>query len=586
MAGVVSETQLTRSKLEEITIRSLGVIESARIELQSGLNVITGETGAGKTMVLTALALILGGKADSDLVRKDRERLVVSGRFKLPRIIERELESFIEEQGLVVEDGEIVLSRTVSSDGKSRAHISGAAAAAGVLSKLAEFLIDIHGQHGTLQLSKPSRQRELLDRFGGDEVKVHLDSYRSLLEEYQSTRRRIDEFRRALSDREREGSYLADLLAEVKKLQPRENELREIDEEIDRLENLEGIRMAVTSALGALEDEEFGSAATLSQARRALSQLKNRDEALERSHQSIEEAYFSTAELIANLHGYLEGLSADPARLEALHSRKAALRAFLRRFGGNEDQEVAMKNALLLAKEATLRIEDLSGGEERLLELENQSNKQRKAVEDAARKLSQARTSTAARLDVEVVRELHDLAMPRAKFACLVNSSTLESADAEASFGSAGIDEIEMRFSTHEGGDLLPIGKAASGGELSRLMLALEVVVAATSPKGTYLFDEIDSGIGGKAALEVGRRLKRLAEHAQIIVVTHLPQVAIWADHHIQVRKDEAGAISESSIQTITGVERENEIARMLSGLEESEHAQEHARELLNLVKG
>ena len=575
-----------RTILEEISIKNLGVIDTAIVELKPGLNVITGETGAGKTMVLTALALVLGGKTDTDLIRKGRDRLSVSGRFALTHPIEPSLKEFLDSHEIAVEESAVLLTRHLSSEGKSRAQISSVTHTASTLVALAEYLIEIHGQHGTLLLSKPARQRELLDRFGGSELAVLLITYRNLYEKLSESRNQIRDFKRALGDREKEISLLEELVTEINRLKPREGELEEVTQEINRLENIEGIRQALTGAMSALDDEEAGAITRLSQGRRSLAQLRGKDGTLENYLATLDDIFYTISDLSGSLNAYLEALSADPVRLEELQTRRAALKNLLKRFGNGSNSDNSFAEILEREKQAKVRIEDLSGGEERLIEMEKEHKVLLNEITKAAKKLSSARQEFSKALSHEVTEELHQLAMPKASFECQVRTLPTDHEFVDEDFTANGIDEIEMVFTSHSNGELLPISKAASGGELSRLMLAIEVVVAETSPKGTYLFDEIDAGIGGKAALEVGKRLKKLAEHAQIIVVTHLPQVAIWGDHHLRVMKDETGSISESSINIISGPERESEIARMLSGLAESEHAQEHARELLDLVKG
>lgn len=587
MDGAVSEASLAkRTSLEEISIKNLGVIDTAVVELKPGLNVITGETGAGKTMVITALSLVLGGKTDSDLVRKGSDRLSVTGRFELSDPIDSALGSFLAEQDLTIEDGEILMSRTVSAEGKSRAQISGTPQTAGTLAALAEHLIEIHGQHGTLQLSKASRQRELLDRFGGVELMEKFSIYKGVYEKWIDTQTRISELKRAIGDRDKEVALLEELVTEVGRLKPQVGELSGISDEISRLENVEVIRLAVTGAINALDDEESGAISGLSHGRRALQQLRGKDSKLDEQLEILEDALYTISDLSGSMNSYLENLSADPIRLEELLTRRAALKNLVKRFSNDQTPETALTALLERAEQARERIADLTGGEEKLIELEKEQAHLKSVVTRAARDLSSKRLEISKVLSKEVTAELHQLAMSKATFECRVKSPSLEGELPEGALGPNGIDEIEMVFTSHANGELLPISKAASGGELSRLMLAIEVVVAESSPKGTYLFDEVDAGIGGKAALEVGKRLKRLAEHSQIIVVTHLPQVAIWADHHLRVLKDESGSISESSINIVAGAERESEIARMLSGMAESEHAQEHARELLDLVKG
>jgi DNA repair protein RecN (Recombination protein N) len=373
-------------------------------------------------------------------------------------------------------------------------------------------------------------------------------------------------------------------------LKPLRGEIALIDSEVRKLESVEDIRIAITSVLGVLESEDGGANSALSQARKALQVVRDKASTIESAASSIENAYFEMVETTGELNSFLEDLAADPLRLEELLNRRSALRSFAKRFGDGGDLEEALGAALDRADSAKARMRDLSGGENRIEELAQERTTVFSNLQKAAKTLSKLRVNFAAKLDAEVTRELKELAMPKALFKCRLSEIHALGDESEvvssARLNRFGNDEIEMLFSAHAGGELLAISKAASGGELSRLMLALEVVVAATSPRGTYLFDEIDAGIGGKAALEVGRRLKQLSQTAQVIVVTHLPQVAIWGSSHLRVLKDSNGSITETSVTRVEGSERESEIARMLSGLEDSEHAQEHARELLDLVNG
>ena len=577
-------TNKSRSRLEEISIRSLGVIDSATIEFSPGLNVITGETGAGKTMVITALSLVLGGKADSDLIRRGSDRLSASGRFTLPKALPSALEKIIEEQELEIEESEILLTRTVNQDGKSRAQLQGHPTTATILSNLANELIEIHGQHGTLQLSKPAKQREMLDAFGGSQTQEALEKYQEVLAAYNEIKNRIRELQKVAKDKDQELEELASLVSDSGKLKPKLGELTTVEIEINRLESVEEIRQSITGAAGALDGEENGSLALLNQVRRLIAIAGRKDPKIEALISRIDEAFYSLSDISSELSNYLDSLAADPMRLEELINRRVGLRNFAKRYGVGADLDESLGSAIERAGQAEERILDLKGGEDRIASLKREEKEILKQLIAASTSLSKLRAQCAVSLDSKVTKELQALAMPKASFKCAVTPA--ENLSEETNFAAFGNDEIEMLFAAHAGGELLPISKAASGGELSRLMLALEVVVAETSPKGTYLFDEVDAGIGGKAALEVGKRLKKLAQFSQIIVVTHLPQVAIWADNHLRVFKDSTGSITESSISKVEAAERELEIARMLSGLEESEHAQEHARELLDLVKG
>jgi DNA repair protein RecN (Recombination protein N) len=582
MVGVASKNSENRSKLEELSIRNLGVIEEGTIEFSSGLNVLTGETGAGKTMVITALSLVSGGKSDLDLIRKGSDKLIVSGRFKMPSPSSENLTNLMIEHEPDVEDQTLLLMRTVAKDGKSKAMLASTPTTATTLAKFADEFIEIHGQHGALSLTKPARQRELLDSFASKELEDSWVRYQKIWRQYFETRRRLSDLEKSEGSRQEKISELEVLVKESNKLNPRINEIDDLENRIAMLESVEDIRISLSEALMNFSEDEIGVVTRLSNAKRALSTLNSKDERFKEFQKRVEGAFFEVSDLTSELSSFLEELESDPAALEIAQTRKTTLRNFARKYGGDGDANEQLKFAIERAKAASTEIADLTGGKDRVTDLQMQIVVERKALVEVARELSAVRSEAAKRFSKLVEKELSDLALQNSRFSCGVFSGDPAK---DESFSESGIDIVEMRFTAHSGGELLPITKAASGGELSRLMLAIEVVAAESAPLGTYLFDEIDAGIGGKAALEVGRRLKRLSKGSQVIVVTHLPQVAIWADRHLKVEKDSSGAISESSISVLTDNQREAEIARMLSGISESEHAQEHARELLNLGK-
>ena len=575
-----SKSASARSHLQEITIRGLGVIDNAQVEFKSGLNVITGETGAGKTMLLTALNLILGGKADSDLVRTGQERLTTSGRFLLPSPIPSEMKLLLEENDVVIEEGAILLNRNVAKDGKSRAMVSGVSTTAAILSELSEQLIEVHGQHANQVLSKPAKQREVLDSYCNQEISPVLKEYREYLEEYLALKKQVEELTKASRDKERLVRELSELDSEYRKLKPKNDELTHLDNLISKLGSIEDLRIAATGASEALTHEEQGGLNSLQHSKKYLQAARGKDPHLDEIQERISEALFNLIDTAGDLQRYLDGLEADPNALENALQRRSLLLNFSKKFGESTDRQVCYNEAIERGVLAGDRIKDLDGGDERISQLTKEVNKKREALLKIANRLTGIRNAAGIEFARQVERELQLLAMPKARLSVAVHS---RSGQTDSDFQSFGLDEVQILFSAHSGGDLLPVSKAASGGELSRLMLGIEVVIAHSYPVGTYIFDEVDAGVGGKAALDVGRRLKALAEEAQVIVVTHLPQVAIWADNHIKVEKNSDGAVTESSVRAITDSERELEIARMLSGVEGSEHAQEHARELLNL---
>jgi DNA repair protein RecN (Recombination protein N) len=582
MVGVANSKKSGRSRLNELTIRNLGVIEEAAIEFAPGLNVLTGETGAGKTMVVTALSLIAGGKTDSDLIRLGCERLSVAGTFSLPERPTTNLENLLSEHDPDIEDNSIILTRTITREGKSKASLSGAPTTSSTLATFANELIEIHGQHGALALTRGSRQRDLLDNFAGNRALEAISKYQVAYENFREIRRRLFDLDKSESSRISKIQELEQLLKDDAKIQPKQGEFEDLERKIALSENVEELRIHLGEVVSTLTAEEIGALVLIDRARRALNALSSKDERFLDHSKRADNAFFDLSDLANESATLLESFGEDLAPLDELLARKAALRNFAKKYGGDGDLAEQLPRALERAKAAKNEIADLSGGEERVAALKSELNDARKELLKAAKFLSDVRVEAAVRLTTAVNKEIAELAMPNARFACEVSA---QDNPKDEDFDATGINEISMKFSAHQNGELLSISKAASGGELSRLMLAIEVVAAGNSPLGTYLFDEVDSGIGGKAALEVGKRLKKLALDSQVIVVTHLPQVAIWADRHLIVNKDSSGSISESSISIATGIARESEIARMLSGVSDSEHAQEHARELLDLGK-
>ena len=569
-----------RSYLEEISIRSIGVIDNATLEIARGLTVLTGETGAGKTMILSALNLIVGGKSDSSLVRIGSERLIASARFA----VATELIQRFEDAGAIVEDGQIIITRSVSSDGKSKATTSGISVPASVLSELSEHLVEVHAQAANLSIGKSSKQRELLDRFGGTPVKEALLDYRERLRNYQELKLRIAAFKKSLDAKDLALANLQEFTALMKKLALVSGEYGDIDAEMARLSSVEELRLASESAHAILNDEQAGVLTSLGNVRKALDTARSKDAALEAIYSAVSESFYLLADTNTTVASYVEALEADPARLDYLQTRRSDINSAIKRFGGvgtHAEEVDALVGRFATAAET---IKDLEGGDEKLSALENELLLVKKTLLTSAKKLTQARSDSAKVLSESVTEEIHQLSMPHTSLTVDVLSPDY-SAVKESEFTATGCDEIAMLLCAHKGAPLVPLSKGASGGEMSRVMLALEVVIAATHPVGTYVFDEVDAGVGGKAAIEVGRRLHALSQHAQVIVVTHLPQVAAWADSHFVVNKNNDGSVSQSDVREVNGDERLTEIARMLAGLEGSQSAKEHAAELLSLKR-
>ena len=566
-----------RSYLEEISIRNLGIIDTSSLELSKGLNVLTGETGAGKTMILTALSLLLGSKSDSSLVRHGSERLVTSATFSIPQSLVEQ----IHELGGLVEDGSLILTRSVSSDGKSKATASGATVNASTLGEITEPLIAIHGQSANTQIVKSVRQRELLDLFAGSDLQTVLAEYQEIFSTYNEMKVKLKALVTNASARDSQIADLELLTKQWSTLKPTRSEFASVEDEIRKLASVEDLRVAASGASAAIGEEDAGVLTVLGQARKYLEAAKGKDQALDEIAANVAESFFLIDDAHAALVSYLASLEADPSRLDFLQERKSALVAFVKKWGGSGSVDDEMADIAIRVKSAKEMIADLNGGQDRIAELESEIKAVKSKLLASAKKVSAARLTAAEKLGERVSAEIAGLSMPHTRFYADVLSPDYGGSLKESDFTITGCDEILMSIQAHKDGPKVALGKGASGGEMSRIMLALEVVIAASAPVGTYIFDEVDAGVGGKAAIEVGRRLHALSEHAQVIVVTHLPQVAAWADRHFVVAKDSDGQIVQSGVSQLDEQARVTEIARMLAGLDESVSAQEHAAELL-----
>ena len=562
-----------RPTLNEISISGIGVIEKSLLEFGPGLTVITGETGAGKTMVLTALNLVLGGKSDSALVRHGAERAIANATFTIPKkLVDR-----FDEKGIISEDGELILTRTVNKDGKSKAIASGTAVSASALQEIAEELVMVHGQAASQTLTKSSKHLELLDLYAN----IDLSKLQSGVTEANELSKRIKAMKSAGKERESELEALKEFASALKKIKPQAGELQEVNDEISRLNSVEGLTSTAGSASGILEDDENGVLTQLGSARKSLEKAVSLDPSLTEISEQLNEAFFEVQDLAANLASYLSDLAADPNRLEYLQNRKSELNSFIKRHSKSTsgDSNQALHELIELGANIDNEIADLEGGDDRIAELERDLDKLQEAALVEAKQISKIRNEKAKSLSVAVSQEIHSLSMPSTNLVVEVkNGSKFTELTA------TGLDEVNFFLQTHKDAPLVSIAKGASGGELSRVALAIEVVIAASEQNetiGTYIFDEVDAGVGGKAAIEVGRRLKALSKIAQVIVVTHLPQVAAWGDTHFVVSKDESGSVSLSQVRKVSTNERIEEIARMLAGHEDSESARKHAEELI-----
>lgn len=576
---------------EEIRIQSLGVIEASTLELGPGLTAITGETGAGKTMIVTALGLLMGGRADSGAVRRGAKSARVEGVVDASRL--PDLTAAVDELGGEVEDGRVLLARNISSEGRSRAFVGGAAVPAAQLTELSDDLVAVHGQSDQHRLLKASAQREALDRFGGEEVAALLEGYRALHKELGATERELADVVAHARERAREADLLRFGLEEVGAVEPQPGEDVALAAEEARLGFADTLRGAAEQAREALssDDDRPDALGAVSAARRLLDGVREHDDEAAALADRLAEVSYLLADVAADVASYASGLDTDPARLAVVSERRAALVALTRKYGETIDEVLAW------SQQASLRLLELDGTDDRIAELRAQRAELRARLADAARALSEARQRAAVALAEEITAELGLLAMPHARVSLSVTqvdepapaddapSMPLQVGERWLRYASHGIDEVEFLLAANTGSEPRPLHKGASGGELSRVMLALEVALAGTSPVPTFVFDEVDSGVGGKAAVEIGRRLAQLARTSQVLVVTHLPQVAAYADRHVVIAKSTDGVVTTSGLTVLDEDERARELSRMLAGMEESDTALAHAEELLESAR-
>lgn len=578
--------------IEEIRIQSLGVIESSTLELGPGLTVITGETGAGKTMVVTALGLLLGGRADSGAVRTGARTARVEGVVvtdRLPGLV-----GAVEEVGGTVEDDRVVLARNVAAEGRSRAFVGGASVPVATLASVSEPLVAVHGQSDQHRLLRPRAQREALDRFGGEPVAEAAAAYRELFDRLREVEHELREVVTHARERAQEADLLRLGLEEVEATAPEPGEEQRLAAEETRLGFADTLRTAAEQAREALSSEQGrpDALATVGAARALLDGVREHDPKAAALADRLAELGYVLSDLATDVASYAARIDTDPARLAGVSERRAALGRLTRKYGDSVEEVLAW------AERSALRLVELDGTDDRIEQLRSERSTLRAALAEAATTLTSRRAEAAERLGEQVTAELALLAMPHARLTVALRRHEAEApGDPDAPgvpllaeghwwrFAPSGLDEVELLLAANTGSDPRPLDKGASGGELSRVMLAVEVALAGTSPVPTFVFDEVDAGVGGAAAVEVGRRLAELARTSQVLVVTHLPQVAAYADRHVVVRKSHDGTITSSGLTLLDDEAREHELSRMMAGLSGSDTAIAHARELLEVAR-
>jgi DNA repair protein RecN (Recombination protein N) len=555
--------------ITELRIADLGVISEAAVEPHPGLTVVTGETGAGKTMIVTGLGLLLGGRADPTAVRRGSERARVEGRL---RFADPALAAAVTEAGGEVEDGELLVARQVTSAGRSRAFLGGAQVPVPVCVRVTETLITIHGQSEQVRLRSADRQRELLDRFAAETVAGPLEAYQQAWVERRSAGAELDRLRAEAQRRAREIDLLRFGLNEIEAVAPEPGEDARLAAEATRLQSADDLRLVAEQALVAIagaEDEAGGALSEVTTARKAL-ERSAADPVLADLGRRLAEMGYALAEVAGDLAGYLGDLEVEPGRLEQIAERRSRLSGLTRKYGSSVDE------VLSWAAASAVRLSELEGSDDRIEVLAARVSELDAQLSSLAGAISAARRTAAAAFPDRVRPELTALAMPHARLVFDVQPTEL---------GVHGADQVELLFSANPGSEPQGLAKVASGGELSRIRLALEVVLAAGRSAETLVFDEIDAGVGGRVAVEIGRRLAQLARHNQVIVVTHLAQVAAFADRHYVVVKSDDGQVTTSGVHLVSDSERAAELARMMAGLETTEVALAHAGELVELAE-
>jgi len=551
--------------LLEIRVRNFAVIDAVTVAFQSGLNVLTGETGAGKSMLLDAILLIRGARAQTDVIRTDTETATVEAVFEVAA--RGPVAAVLDEAGLGLDQGQLVVRRELARSGRHRAFVNDAAVTVSLLERLGDYLVEIHGQHEHQRLLEPARQLDLLDRFA--ETEELRDRVGDLFAQHRAAEAELERARAAERDRAQREDLLRLQVSELDAARLRTGEEEELRVERRRLQHAERLSAGLAEAAGLLNDDDSSAMSRLHRTGRLLRDLARLDPAFAAPADSVDGAGALVEDALAAVRALRDSITMAPGRLEAIDERLDALTRLKRKYG---DTEAAM---LAFRDEAARELERLGRHEEILTEQERRLGELGAELSGAAQELAKRRHDAAERFAGEAARELRQLGMERARFEIAVTRAPL------AEIGPRGLDRVEFRLSTNPGEDLRPLSRIASGGELSRTMLALKAILARAERVPTMVFDEVDSGIGGRVAAVVAQKLAAAAEGRQVLCVTHLAPIAARAAHHVRVAKSVRGGRTRVSAESVTGEARVEEIARMVAGDRVTETARGHARELL-----
>ena len=554
--------------LSELSIKQLGVIEAATFCPGPGLTVVTGETGAGKTLVVSGLGLVAGLRADSAVVRNHQGNAVIEARFTG---LTPQCEARLEDSGAVLEDGELLITRQVSAAGRSRSWVGGASVTLAVAHLIGTELVTIHGQSEQVRLSTPERQRQVLDRSAGPAMARQLQMYRDLFDERKTVAQQWQALSTTASERARDADMLRFGLSEIERINPEPAEDVILQQEAKRLQDSDDLRARAWMAMAALagDDQDTDSMpalTTISMAVKALGEVTNQDPKALPLLDQAKELSALTTDLAGATASYLADLNADPVRLEWIEFRLAELKTLTRKYGPDVDA------VLVWADSAGTRLAEHDNSAEQILTLRQRLTGLDMELARLAEQITKSRIEAAARFQAQITKELAALAMPDARLEFEIS--------ALAELGPWGGDAVSLLFTANPGSEPAPLGKVASGGELSRLRLAIEVVLADNGSQ-TFVFDEVDAGISGAVGLQVGLRLARLSKHGQVIVVTHLAQVAAFADTHFVVVKSNDGEVTAAGLNQVEDQTRLAELARMMSGLDQTKSSLAHANELV-----
>ena len=572
--------------INDLRIQNIGVIEDVSLEMSNGFTVLTGETGAGKTMILTAFQMIIGEKVDSSLVRANEKSALVEAFIKVPQ--DKELRQRLEELDVAIEDDGTQISRTIAREGRGKIILGGRSVPSATLEEITQSSITIHGQGDQVLLNKSSFQRQLLDQFAGDEHLANLVKYQDLYSKYTETKKKLEELKKAGGQNALRIAQLQESVKELNDAQLEVDEEVSITERINLINNSEDIFESLALAdklLNGAEDGTTSVTSQLNQARKALDTAAAKSERISSLRDQISNLEIEVSTLARDVNRDLASLDRDPATIDKLESRRALIKKLLTKYGPTSKD--ALENIKKFTEELAT-IEDLPSAIE---SVEKEIQMQLSELAISAQKIRDSRVDSSTKISLAIEKELKSLSMPNADFKVRIETSEdqaglkikVDKNETHLHFDSYGVDQISFEFSANPGQPLRPISKVASGGEMSRIMLAIELVFSKSGASKTMIFDEVDAGIGGAAAIEVGKRLKALAKNHQIVVVTHLPQVAAFADKHLKVEKSASGNITTSSVIELDSDARVTEIARMMAGIQDSASALEHARELLGM---